>query len=111
MFKIIGVSIDNIQKIVGKPYESVKKVFSDTLPPKVVLYPINISIEIGKDSKTVCSLKIEQTAYFTSPELVVGVTGYSDSGGQNLLSSGWFNTETGVGLLLDKGLIVETVKC
>jgi hypothetical protein len=111
MLKIIGVSVDNIQKIVGKSYESVKKIFNDDLPPKVVLYPINISIEIGKDSKSVCSLKIEQTAYFTSPKLVTGVTGYSDSGGQKLLSSGWFNTETGSGILLGKGVIIDGVKC
>jgi len=70
------------------------------------------AIDISRltDSKSVCEARIENTAYFDNG-LNIGSNAYSDSSGEVLLKDGYYNTEQGFGILIERGQIKTTISC
>ena len=61
-------------------------------------------------SRSVCEARIEDIAYFDNG-LNIGSNAYSDSSGAVLLRDGYYNTEQGFGILIERGEIKTTISC
>jgi len=70
------------------------------------------AIDISRltDPKSVCEARIGNTAYFDNG-LKIGSNAYSDSSGEVLLKDGYYNTEEGLGILIERGAIKTTISC